>query len=433
MYTGFDEISRQIKGTVFAIGLEVLVFGLIMLYWSVMQFVLRILGWVNIHAGRLVEETNAQDENSTVTAPITLEAQTDTSLYTPHTNTPDTENSVPQSRPSQRNKILLYGGIALAILVTAICMAFCGSSAKEKFSGTWRFDNESEAAELILDLKGDSTKGTFYFGSKEEMGFFSISFDVASVQVEGNTARLELTWWDELENKDIIVPTTLFLRTDSAKIDITVGNEDTPELECGGYGYIFPVTFTLDRISNRTTPENGDESGNKPETANEPTAEMVEADAPTEKTTDVTEEDYSQPFRGTWSWTDEMIHNDYYDDDIPAAIVTLKLDFYNANSVKGDGGTADGWMNLATTSPQRVSENKITLNEVIGNKAFITVLDGYSEMAEYQATITFNPGNKTLEFELGDLIGELDENQAFIAGQSPTRNYSRVILKRKSE
>ena len=27
MYTGFDEISRQIKGTVFAIGLEVLVFG----------------------------------------------------------------------------------------------------------------------------------------------------------------------------------------------------------------------------------------------------------------------------------------------------------------------------------------------------------------------------------------------------------------------
>ena len=52
MYTGFDEISRQIKGTVFAIGLEVLVFGLIMLYWSVMQFVLRILGWVNIHAGR---------------------------------------------------------------------------------------------------------------------------------------------------------------------------------------------------------------------------------------------------------------------------------------------------------------------------------------------------------------------------------------------
>lgn len=87
--------------------------------------------------------------------------------------------------------------------------------------------------------------------------------------MEGNTARLELTWWDELENKDIIVPTTLFLRTDSAKIDITVGNEDTPELECGGYGYIFPVTFTLDRISNRTTPENGDESGNKPETANE--------------------------------------------------------------------------------------------------------------------------------------------------------------------
>ena len=76
-------------------------------------------------------------------------------------------------------------------------------------------------------------------------------------------------------------------------------------------------------------------------------------------------------------------------------------------------------MNLSTTSPQRVSENKITLNEVIGNKAFITVLDGYSEMAEYQATITFNPENKTLEFELGDLIGELDENQAFIAGQSP--------------
>ena len=90
-------------------------------------------------------------------------------------------------------------------------------------------------------------------------------------------------------------------------------------------------------------------------------------------------------------------------------------------------------MNLSTTSPQRVSENKITLNEVIGNKAFITVLDGYSEMAEYQATITFNPENKTLEFELGDLIGELDENQAFIAGQSPTGNYSRVILKRKSE
>lgn len=204
-------------------------------------------------------------------------------------------------------------------------------------------------------------------------------------------------------------------------------------MECGGYGYIFPVTFTLDRISDRTTPENGDESGNEPETANEPTAEMVETDAPTEKTTDVTEEDYSQPFRGTWSWTDEMIHNDYYDDDIPAAVVTLKLDFYNANSVKGDGGTADGWMNLATTSPQRVSENKITLNEVIGNKAFITVLDGYSEMAEYQATITFNPANKTLEFELGDLIGELDENQAFIAGQSPTGNYSRVILKRKSE
>lgn len=57
MYTGFDEISRQIKGTVFAVGLEVLAFGLIMLYWSVMQFVLRILGWVNIHAGRLVEET----------------------------------------------------------------------------------------------------------------------------------------------------------------------------------------------------------------------------------------------------------------------------------------------------------------------------------------------------------------------------------------
>lgn len=433
MYTGFDEISRQIKGTVFAVGLEILAFGLIMLYWSVMQFVLRILGWVNIHAGRLVEETNAQDENSTATASFTPEAQTDTSLYTSHTNTPDTENSVPQSRPSQRNKILLYGGIALAILVTAICMAFCGSSAKDKFSGTWRFDNESEAAELILDLKGDSTKGTFYFGSKEEMGFFSISFNVASVQVEGNTAKLELTWWDELENKDIIVPATLSLRTDSAKIDITVGNEDTPELECGGYGYIFPVTFTLDRISDRTTPENGDESGNEPETANEPTAEMVETDAPTEKTTDVTEEDYSKPFRGTWSWTDEMIHNDYYDDDIPAAVVTLKLDFYNANSVKGDGGTADGWMNLATTSPQRVSENKITLNEVIGNKAFITVLDGYSEMAEYQATITFNPENKTLEFELGDLIGELDENQAFIAGQSPTGNYSRVILKRKSE
>ena len=433
MYTGFDEISRQIKGTVFAVGLEVLAFGLIMLYWSVMQFVLRILGWVNIHAGRLVEETNAQDENSTATASFTPEAQTDTSLYTSHTNTPDTENSVPQSCPSQRNKLLLYSGIALAILVTAICMAFCGSSAKDKFSGTWRFDNESEAAELILDLKSDSTKGTFYFGSKEEMGFFSISFNVASVQVEGNTAKLELTWWDELENKDIIVPATLSLRTDSAKIDITVGNEDTPELECGGYGYIFPVTFTLDRISDRTTPENGDESGNEPETANEPTAEMVETDAPTEKTTDVTEEDYSQPFRGTWSWTDEMIHNDYYDDDIPAAVVTLKLDFYNANSVKGDGGTADGWMNLATTSPQRVSENKITLNEVIGNKAFITVLDGYSEMAEYQATITFNPANKTLEFELGDLIGELDENQAFIAGQSPTGNYSRVILKRKSE
>ena len=402
MYTGFDEISRQIKGTVFAVGLEVLAFGLIMLYWSVMQFVLRILGWVNIHAGRLVEETNAQDENSTATASFTPEAQTDTSLYTSHTNTPDTENSVPQSCPSQRNKLLLYSGIALAILVTAICMAFCGSSAKDKFSGTWRFDNESEAAELILDLKSDSTKGTFYFGSKEEMGFFSISFNVASVQVEGNTAKLELTWWDELENKDIIVPATLSLRTDSAKIDITVGNEDTPELECGGYGYIFPVTFTLDRISDRTTPENGDESGNEPETANEPTA-------------------------------DEMIHNDYYDDDIPAAVVTLKLDFYNANSVKGDGGTADGWMNLATTSPQRVSENKITLNEVIGNKAFITVLDGYSEMAEYQATITFNPANKTLEFELGDLIGELDENQAFIAGQSPTGNYSRVILKRKSE
>ena len=275
MYTGFDEISRQIKGTAFAVGLEVLAFGLIMLYWSVMQFVLRILGWVNIHAGRLVEETNAQDENSTATASFTPEAQTDTSLYTSHTNTPDTENSVPQSRPSQRNKLLLYSGIALAILVTAICMAFCGSSAKDKFSGTWRFDNESEAAELILDLKSDSTKGTFYFGSKEEMGFFSISFNVASVQVEGNTAKLELTWWDELENKDIIVPATLFLRTDSAKIDITVGNEDTPELECGGYGYIFPVTFTLDRISDRTTPENGDESGNEPETANEPTAEMV--------------------------------------------------------------------------------------------------------------------------------------------------------------
>ena len=61
------------------------------------------------------------------------------------------------------------------------------------------------------------------------------------------------------------------------------------------------------------------------------------------------------------------------------------------------------------------------------------MLDGYSEMAEYQATITFNPANKTLEFELGDLIGELDENQAFIAGQGPTGNYSRVILKRKSE
>lgn len=57
MYTGFDEISRQIKGTVFAVGLEILAFGLIMLYWSVMQFVLRILGWINIHAGRLVEET----------------------------------------------------------------------------------------------------------------------------------------------------------------------------------------------------------------------------------------------------------------------------------------------------------------------------------------------------------------------------------------
>ena len=27
MYTGFDEISRQIKGTVFAVGLEVLAFG----------------------------------------------------------------------------------------------------------------------------------------------------------------------------------------------------------------------------------------------------------------------------------------------------------------------------------------------------------------------------------------------------------------------
>ncbi len=91
MYTGFDEISRQIKGTVFAVGLEVLAFGLIMLYWSVMQFVLRILGWVNIHAGRLVEETNAQDENSTATASFTPEAQTDTSLYTSHTNTPDTE------------------------------------------------------------------------------------------------------------------------------------------------------------------------------------------------------------------------------------------------------------------------------------------------------------------------------------------------------
>ena len=90
-----------------------------------------------------------------------------------------------------------------------------------------------------------------------------------------------------------------------------------------------------------------------------------------------------------------MIHNDYYDDDIPAAVVTLKLDSTTSNSVKGDGGTADGWMNLSTTSPQRVSENKITLNEVIGNKAFITVLDGYSEMAEYQATITFNPENKT--------------------------------------
>ena len=73
-----------------------------------MQFVLRILGWVNIHAGRLVEETNAQDENSTATASFTPEAQTDTSLYTSHTNTPDTENSVPQSCPSQRNKLLLY-------------------------------------------------------------------------------------------------------------------------------------------------------------------------------------------------------------------------------------------------------------------------------------------------------------------------------------
>lgn len=95
MYTGFDEISRQIKGTVFAVGLEVLAFGLIMLYWSVMQFVLRILGWVNIHAGRLVEETNAQDENSTATASFTPEAQTDTSLYTSHTNTPDTETAFP--------------------------------------------------------------------------------------------------------------------------------------------------------------------------------------------------------------------------------------------------------------------------------------------------------------------------------------------------
>ena len=110
MYTSFDEISRQIKGTVFAVGLEILAFGLIMLYWSVMQFVLRILGWVNIHAGRLVEETNTQDENSTATAPLIPEVQTDTALYTPHTSTPDTENSVPQSRPLQRNKILLYSG-----------------------------------------------------------------------------------------------------------------------------------------------------------------------------------------------------------------------------------------------------------------------------------------------------------------------------------
>ena len=140
MYTGFDDISRQIKGSVFAVGLEILAFGLSMLYWSVMQFVLRILGWINIHAGRLVEETNVQDENSTATAPFTPEAQTDTALYTPHTNTPDTENSVPQSHPLQRNKILLYGGIALAILVTAICMAFISSSAKDFFFRTWRFD-----------------------------------------------------------------------------------------------------------------------------------------------------------------------------------------------------------------------------------------------------------------------------------------------------
>ena len=48
-----------------------------------MQFVLRILGWVNIHAGRLVEETNVQDENSTATAPLIPEVQTDTALYTP--------------------------------------------------------------------------------------------------------------------------------------------------------------------------------------------------------------------------------------------------------------------------------------------------------------------------------------------------------------
>ena len=42
------------------------------------------------------------------------------------------------------------------------------------------------------------------------------------------------------------------------------------------------------------------------------------------------------------------------------------------------------------------------------------------EAVNLRSTSSVHSHLETLECELGDLIGELDENQAFIAGQSPT-------------
>lgn len=171
----------------------------------------------------VVEETSPQP----VTQDI-LPSHPANETVSPTEDTPDNGEDISQPQSPQKNKTLLYGGITVVVLAIITGIAFLVFSPKDKFSGTWRFDDQFNAAELVLDLKSDSTKGKFYYGSKEEVGFFSIDFTVGSVKVDDHTAELELLYWDD-ENKQIIIPATVNLRAGDQKMDITVGDENSPD------------------------------------------------------------------------------------------------------------------------------------------------------------------------------------------------------------